>query len=87
MSREPPPPLPAGWKLGDLLYFEGLGQTFPSGNKLVYGQQGEVTGSGEPDEDGTEYVSVRFSGNKRSTDCKVTQVRRLHAASAHHRMP
>ena len=37
--------LPGGYNLRDKVFWTGASQTFPrSGNKLVHGQQGEVTG-------------------------------------------
>ena len=44
VSRDPPPPLPGGYKLGEKVFYTGLNHSFPSGNKLVHGQQGEVVG-------------------------------------------
>ena len=63
VGREPPPPLPGGWKLKDLVYYTGKSQTFPSGNKLVHGQQGEVMGPGTDFGEKTR-VAVLFPGNK-----------------------
>ena len=81
MSREPPPPLPGGWKVKDLLYVKGESQTLSNGYKLVHGQQGEVVGPAAGDEKNT-HVAVLFPGNKDGIDCYLDQVRRLHAASA-----
>ena len=81
MSREPPPPLPGGWKVEDLPYFTGMSQTFADGDKLVHGQQGEVVGPGVGSHEG-KGVAVLFPGNKGAVQCLLTTVRRLHAASA-----
>ena len=71
--RDPPPPLPGGYKVGEKVFFTGANQTVSTGNKLVHGQQGEVTGPGTG-EDGDKRVSVRFPGNKAGTNCLLTQV-------------
>ena len=39
VSRDAPPPLPGGYTVGDKVFFTGTSETFPSGNKLVHGQQ------------------------------------------------
>ena len=56
-------------------------QTFDDGDKLVHGQQGEVTGPGTRSLEG-KGVRVRFPGNKGYVNCYLTSVRRLRAASA-----
>ena len=58
----PPPPLPGGFKLGEMIYFTGPCTTFSSGNRLVHGQQGEVTGPGTGE--CTDCVEVLFPSNK-----------------------
>ena len=75
-----PPPLPGGYKVGEKVFYTGASETFPSGNKLVHGQQGEVVGPGTGSKR-TEGkgVSVLFPGNKRGIGCFLTEVR---AASA-----
>ena len=67
--------------MGEKVFFTGASQTVPDGDKLVHGQQGEVTGPGTGD-DGDKRVNVRFPGNKDSVNCLLTTVRRLRAASA-----
>ena len=64
------------------MYYTKANYTFPSGNKQIHGQRGEVTGPEKPDSDGDERISVLFPGNKGSVPCLLTEVRRLHAASA-----
>ena len=81
VSRRAPPALPGGYTAGDKVFFTGLSQTFPTGNKLVHGGQGEVAGPATG-KDGEEGVAVRFPGNKGSIECHVTEVRRLRAAPA-----
>ena len=44
MSRDAPPPLPGGYKVGDKVFYTGKDKTWDDGDKLVHGQQGEVTG-------------------------------------------
>ena len=82
MSREPPPPLPGGWEVKDLPYFTGKSQTFDDGDKLVHGQQGEMTGPAILESHKGKGVKVLFPGNKGGIDCLLTEVRRLHADSA-----
>ena len=73
-------PLLGGYKVHDQVFFTGVNQTFPNGDKLVHGQQGEVSGPGTGDEVRT-HVAVRFPGNKGNVECPRTSVRRLRAAS------
>ena len=84
VSRDPPPPLPGGYKLDEKVFFTGPSQTLPSGNKVVHGQQGEVVGSATNESVEGKGVDVLFPGNKGNTSCLLTQVRRLRAASAAH---
>ena len=46
VSREPPPPLPGGYTVGEQVYYMGASQTVESGfgYRLEHGTQGEVTG-------------------------------------------
>ena len=82
MSRDAPPPLPGGYKLGDKVFFLGPNQAFADGDKLVHGQQGEVVGPATVETRKGKGVAVRFSGNKGWVDCYLTSVRRLRAAPA-----
>ena len=72
-------PLLGGYKVHDQVFFTGVNQTFPNGDKLVHGQQGEVSGPGTGDEVRT-HVAVRFPGNKSNVECYLTEVRRLRSA-------
>ena len=81
MSRDPPPPLPGGYRVGDKVFYTWVSQTFADGDKIVHGQEGEVTGAGTGLHR-DKHVSVLFSGNKGSTNCHLREVRRLRAASA-----
>ena len=82
VSRDPPPPLPGGYKLGEKVFFTGASHTFPSGNKLVHGQQGEVVGPHTGENIMGEGVTVLFPGNKGIVGCYLVSVSRLHAALA-----
>ena len=84
MSRDPPPPLPGGYKMGEKVFYTGPSQTWDQGDttyKLVHGQQGEVTGPATGNELHT-HVNVLFPGNKGSVECALTEVCRLRGASA-----
>jgi hypothetical protein len=81
VSRDAPPPLPGGYKVGEKVFCAVASKTFPSGIKVVHGQQGEVAGPGFG-YDKDQRVAVRFSGIKANANCYLTSVRRLHAASA-----
>ena len=43
MSRDAPPPLPGGYTVGEKVFYTDSSDTFDDGNKVVHGQQGEVT--------------------------------------------
>jgi len=76
LSREAPPTtLAGGYKVGDKVYFVGGRHTFPSGNRLEYGKQGEVTGGATGDEKDT-HVAVQFPGNKGLVNCPLTELSR-----------
>ena len=80
-SGDAPTPLPGGYKVGEKVFYTGASYTFADGDKLVHGQQGEVTGPGRGKWTG-KGVEVLFPGNKDSINCYLYQVRRLRAASA-----
>ena len=82
MSGRVARPLPGGYRVGEKVFFTGPSETFPSGNKLVHGQQGEVMGPAALVNVKGNGVSVLFPGNKGNVDCYLTSVRRLRAASA-----
>jgi len=75
VSREPPPPFPGGYLLGDQVYYTGDSQTFEDGDRLEQGTRGEVMGPAtiETDKDG---MAVLFSGNKEAINCRLTRVSR-----------
>ena len=72
-----PDTLPGGYKVGEKVFFTGASETFPSGNKLVHGQQGEVVGPGTGETHKGKGVAVLFPGNTGSIECYLTTVRRL----------
>ena len=77
VSRNRPPPLPGGYTVGEKVFCTVASQTFPSGDKVVHGQQGVVLGPATGERCKGTCVAVRFPGNKKSFDCHITSVRRL----------
>ena len=77
VSRDAPPPLPGGYTVGEKVFFTGTNQTFPSGDKLVHGQQGEVVGPATLENTKGKGVAVLFHGNKGRVNCYLDTVRRL----------
>ena len=82
MSGRVARPLPGGYRVGEKVFFTGPSETFPSGNKLVHGQQGEVTGPITNETHKGKGVAVLFPGNKQSIGCLLTHVCRFRAAPA-----
>ena len=80
VSREPPPPLPGGYAVGEQVYYTGKSETIENGYRLEHGKQGEVVGPA------TSYkgkgVDVRFPGNKSAISCWLTNVRRRRRRAA-----
>ena len=74
--------LPGGYKVGEKVFFTGASHTFSNGDKLVHGQQGEVTGPATLETHKGKGVCVLFPGNSGNVECYLTSVRRLRAASA-----
>ena len=64
-----PAALPGGYKVGEKVFYTAASQFFPSGNKLVHGQHGEVTGPGTAETHKGKGVSVLFPGNKGTIGC------------------
>ena len=71
-----------GDKVGDKVFYTGWGGDFPSGDKVVYGQQGEVVGAATGESHKGKGVMVLFPGNKANINCYLISVRRLRAAPA-----
>ena len=63
MSRDAPPPLPGGYKVGEKVFFTGSSQTFADGDKVVHGHQGEVVGPAILENHKGKGVAVRFPCN------------------------
>ena len=72
-----PDTLPGGYTVGEKVFYTGTSETFPSGDKLVHGQQGEVTGPATSEQAKGKGVVVRFPGNKGNIEYYLTAVRRL----------
>ena len=86
VTREPPP-LSGGYEVRDEVYYQGASKTLDNGphaghDKLVHGQHGEVVGPAILESHKGKGVTVLFHGNKLCNECPLTEVRRLHAASA-----
>ena len=82
VSRDAPPPLPGGYKLGEKVFWTGASETISNGDKVVHGGQGEVMGPSTLETHKDKRVCVLFPGNKDSVNCLLPEVRRLRAAFA-----
>ena len=82
VSRDAPPPLPGGYRVGEKVFFTGASQTVSTGDKVVHGGQGEVTGPATAETHKGKGVCVLFPGNEGNINCYLTEVRRLSTASA-----
>ena len=76
VSREPPPPLPGGYTVGEQIYYTGASHTFESGDRVAHGKEGEVMGPATSESHKGNCVIMRFPGNKGMTTCYLSQVRR-----------
>ena len=85
VSRDPPPPLPGGYKVGEKVFYAAPSKTFPNGKKVVHGQQGEVRGPATLETRKGKGVKVVFPGNTGWIDCYLTSVRRLRPLMRHTR--
>ena len=56
LSREPPPPLPGGFAVGDTVFFCGEDFAFEDGDGYGFGAKGEVAG---PDPNEADCLEVR----------------------------
>ena len=81
MSGRVARPLPGGYRVGEKVFFTGPSETFPSGNKLVHGQQGEVMGPAALVNVKGNGVSVLFPGNKGNAECYLVAVLQPHAGT------
>ena len=55
-------PIQGGYAVGDTVFFTGPSEIFPSGDRVVYGGEGTVIGSGNTDEVKGKSVNVQFPG-------------------------
>ena len=81
VSRDPPPPLPGGYKVGEKVFYAAPSKTFPNGEKVVHGQQGEVSGPATLETCKGKGVKVVFPGNTGWTPGSIATSPR-YAASA-----
>ena len=63
--------IPGRLTKGDGMHFCAASHTFPDGNKLTYGQLGEVMG---PHPDDPNRVYMKFAGNKGNIHCLLTSL-------------
>ena len=87
VSREPPPPLPGGYLLGEEVYYTGSSETFASGNRLEHGKQGEVVGPAASETHEGKGVKVHFPSNTDAIDCYLNQVCRHQLPHSHPQLP
>ena len=76
VSRQPPPPLPGGYTVGEQVYYTWTSQTVENGDRVEHGKQGEVAGPAITESHKGKGVAVRFPGNKGAISCHLDQVRR-----------
>ena len=75
VSREPPSPLPGGFKLGERVYFVGASQTFSDGVRIVHGAQGEVMGPATSSRRTQgQGLSMKFPGNQQPVGCFLKEL-------------
>ena len=86
VSREPPPPLPGGYVLGEQVYYTGCSKTFEDGDRIEHGKQGEVVGPATS-ETHKEGVAVLYPGNKGAIDCYLDSVRRCRRWPTQRKLP
>ena len=87
VSREPPPPLPGGFVVGEQVYYTGASKAFRHGDRLEHGKQGEVVGPATCESHKGKGVAVHFPGNKGAISCYLHQVRRGRRRAAHPQLP
>ncbi|CAE8626861.1 unnamed protein product [Polarella glacialis] len=64
--------LPGGWQTGDRVFYASASQLLPSGDSLVYGAQGEITGASDVQGGNDDKrVAVQFAGNSGPVACLV----------------
>ena len=88
VSREPPPPLPGGYTVGEQVYYTGASHTFECGDRLERGKQGEVVEVTLRKGSEGKGLHVLFPGNKGAINCYLISVcRRRHRAATHSSPP
>ena len=70
-ATEGQPSIAGSCASGDAMHYSADNKTLASGNKLVYGQLGEVIG---PDPNDADRVTMKFPGNPGIVACLVTQL-------------
>jgi len=66
------PPLPGGWKEGDVVFYTAAGQCLASGDALVYAARGQIAGpSLVKDGSDDKRVAVQFPGNAGPVACRT----------------
>ncbi len=60
VSREPPPPLPGCYTVGEQVYYTGTSETLESGDRVEHGKQGEVVGPATSENHKGKGVAVFF---------------------------
>ena len=83
VSREPPPPLPGGYVVGEQVYYTGASKAFRHGDRLEHGKQGEVVGPATSENQKGKGVKVQFVGNTDAISCYLAQVCRYPAHRTH----
>ena len=83
VSREPPPPLPGSYTVGEQVYYTGASHTFECGDQAMHGKQGEVMGPATTESHKGNCVIMRFPGNEGTTTCYLSQVRRHRCRRPH----
>jgi len=71
LSKEPPPALPGGYKLDDELYFLGASQALETGDRLVHGAVGRVTGPAAGGPHAGKGLCMLYRGNDASVNCPL----------------
>jgi len=73
-----PQPLPGGFQVHQVVYFNGMPKPLPGGHRLNYGSRGHVEGPAEKDK-----IVVKFeTGNKNTTVAKIAVSKLSHSKPA-----
>ena len=70
------PTLPGDYVVGLAVFFTGPSFTFPSGDRVVYGGKGEVTGPARDAARKDTHVAVMFHGNNCEIVCSLDELSR-----------